>query len=54
MRFTPRERPHAGRQGGAFNRAPKHSKSRYLVFNAGHANTPDVAKVELVAWLKSL
>jgi dienelactone hydrolase len=38
----------------AFNRAPKHSKSKYLVVNAGHANTPDVAKAELVAWLKSL
>jgi pimeloyl-ACP methyl ester carboxylesterase len=38
----------------AFNKAPKHPKSKYLVVNAGHANTPDVAKAEVVAWLKSL
>jgi dienelactone hydrolase len=38
----------------AFNKAPKHPKSKYLVVTAGHANTPDVAKAEVVAWLKSL
>jgi dienelactone hydrolase len=38
----------------AFNRAPKNQKSKYLVVNARHENTPDVAKAEVVAWLKSL
>jgi dienelactone hydrolase len=38
----------------AFNRAPKNPKSKYLVVNARHENTPDVAKGEVVAWLKSL
>jgi pimeloyl-ACP methyl ester carboxylesterase len=37
-----------------FNRVPKHSKSKYLEVNARHENTPDVAKAEVVAWLKSL
>ena len=38
----------------AFNRAPKHPKSKYLEVNARHENTPDVAKDAVVAWLKSL
>jgi dienelactone hydrolase len=38
----------------AFNRAPKHPKSRYLVVNARHENTPDVAKGEVVVWLGAL
>jgi dienelactone hydrolase len=38
----------------AFSRAPKHSKSKYLEVNARHENTPDVAKAEVIAWLKSL
>jgi hypothetical protein len=38
----------------AFNRAPKNQKSKYLVVNARHENTPDMAKPEVVAWLKSL
>jgi hypothetical protein len=38
----------------AFNRAPKHPKSKYLEVNARHENTADVAKGEVVAWLKSL
>jgi dienelactone hydrolase len=38
----------------AFNKAPKHPKSKYLEVNARHENTPDVAKGEVVAWLKTL
>jgi dienelactone hydrolase len=38
----------------AFDRAPKHAKSRYLEVNARHENTPDVSKDQVVAWLKSL
>ena len=38
----------------AFDRAPKHPKSKYLEVNARHENTPDVAKDAVVAWLKSL
>jgi dienelactone hydrolase len=38
----------------AFNKAPKHPKSKYLEVNARHENTPDVAKADVVAWLKSL
>jgi dienelactone hydrolase len=38
----------------AFNRAPKHPKSKYLEVNARHENTPDAARGEVVTWLKSL
>jgi dienelactone hydrolase len=38
----------------AFNRAPKHPKSRYVEVNATHENTPDVAKAEVIAWLNAL
>jgi dienelactone hydrolase len=38
----------------AFSKAPKNPKSKYLEVNARHENTPDVAKAEVVAWLKSL
>ncbi|MCC6946380.1 MAG: alpha/beta fold hydrolase [Bradyrhizobiaceae bacterium] len=38
----------------AFNRSPKNPKSKYLEVKAGHENTPDVAKGDVVAWLKSL
>lgn len=38
----------------AYNRATKHPKSKYLEVNARHENTPDVAKGEVVAWLKTL
>ena len=34
--------------------APKHPKCRYVEVNANHANTPDVAKADVVAWLKSI
>jgi pimeloyl-ACP methyl ester carboxylesterase len=38
----------------AFDRAPKHPKSTYLEVNARHENTPDIAKDQVVAWLKTL
>jgi len=38
----------------AYNRAPKHPKSKYLEVNARHENTSDVAKGEVIAWLKTL
>jgi pimeloyl-ACP methyl ester carboxylesterase len=38
----------------AFDRAPRHAKSKYLEVNARHENTPDVSKDQVVAWLKSL
>ena len=38
----------------AFNRAPRNPKSKYIVVNAGHETTPDVAKADVVAWLRSL
>jgi hypothetical protein len=41
-------------EGYAFNRAPKTPHNKYLVVNARHENTPDVAKADVVVWLKSL
>jgi hypothetical protein len=38
----------------AFDRAPRHPKSKYLEVNARHENTPDVAKDQIVVWLKTL
>jgi pimeloyl-ACP methyl ester carboxylesterase len=38
----------------AYARAPKHPKSRYLVVSAGHADTPNAARDQVVAWLKAL
>lgn len=38
----------------AFNRAPAHSASKYLVVQADHASTPDVAAADALAWVKSL
>jgi hypothetical protein len=38
----------------AFDRAPRHAKSKYLEVNARHENTPDISKDQVVAWLKSL
>ena len=40
--------------GYAFNKAAKNPKSRYLEVNADHKDTPDVARAEVIAWLKSL
>ncbi len=38
----------------AYAKLPAHTKSRYLVVEAGHGNTPEVAAGEVLAWLKSL
>ncbi len=38
----------------AFDRAPRHAKSRYLVVDAGHIDTPDRARAEVAAWLRAL
>ena len=44
----------AAGSGYAFDKAPKHPKSRYLEVNADHRGTPDVARGQIVSWLKSL
>ena len=36
----------------AFAKAPPHPASQYLVVEAGHVNTPDVAADQIVAWLR--
>jgi hypothetical protein len=33
---------------------PRHPKSKYLVVKAGHKDTPNVAREQVVAWLKGL
>lgn len=38
----------------AFNKAPSHSASRYLVLETDHGNTPDVAAGDVLAWIKGL
>ena len=38
----------------AYGRAPKHAKSKYLVVEAGHRDTPHAARQEVVAWLRML
>jgi len=38
----------------AFDRAPSHSLSKYLVVSANHATTPEVAADQTVAWLKTV
>jgi dienelactone hydrolase len=40
--------------GYAFDRAPKHPKSKYLAVDARHETTPDIAKNEVIAWLAKL
>jgi len=37
-----------------FNKVPKHTRNRYLVVNADHANTPVVAASQIVEWIMSL
>ena len=41
-------------EGYAYARAPRHPKSRYLVVSAGHADTPNAARDQVVAWLRAL
>jgi pimeloyl-ACP methyl ester carboxylesterase len=38
----------------AFAKAPPHPKSRYLVVQAGHRSTPDIAAEQVVEWLLGL
>jgi pimeloyl-ACP methyl ester carboxylesterase len=38
----------------AFNRAPPHPKSKYLVVESDHGNTPNDARDDIVRWLASL
>jgi pimeloyl-ACP methyl ester carboxylesterase len=38
----------------AYNRAPTHPASRYLVVEADHASTPDVAAQQVKAWIEAL
>lgn len=41
-------------RGYIFSRAKANPKSRYVEVDAGHFNTPDKARDEVVAWLKAL
>ena len=41
-------------EGYAYARAPRHPKSKYLVVSAGHIDTPNVAREQVVAWLRTL
>ena len=38
----------------AYAKLPPHGKSRYLVVEAGHGNTPEVATADVIEWLKGL
>ena len=38
----------------AYAKLPAHGKSRYLVVEAGHGNTPEVATAGVIEWLKGL
>lgn len=41
-------------EGYAYANLPAHPKNKYLVVEAGHGNTPDVAANNTLEWLKSL
>ncbi len=45
---------YAAGRGYIFSRAKANAKSRYVEVNAGHFDTPDKARDEVVAWLKTL
>ena len=38
----------------AYDKAPAHPSSKYLVVQADHVSTPDVAAGEVLAWIQSL
>lgn len=40
--------------GYAFDKAPKHPASKYVVVQADHISTPDAAVGDVLAWIKSL
>ena len=37
-----------------FNKVPKHPRNTYLVVNADHRTTPEVAASQIVEWIMSL
>lgn len=41
-------------QAYAFDKVPAHPHSQYLVVQAGHLDTPDVAAAQVLAWIKAL
>ncbi|HEX5125458.1 MAG TPA: hypothetical protein VFW00_01840 [Rhodocyclaceae bacterium] len=41
-------------QSYIFDKAPAHTKSRYITVNADHIGVPDAASAELVTWLDTL
>jgi pimeloyl-ACP methyl ester carboxylesterase len=45
---------YAAGRGYVFSRAKANPKSRYLEIDAGHFDTPDRARADVVAWLKTL
>ena len=49
-----RQDPHRRPKSYAYDRAPPHPKSKYLIVNAGHRDTPDAARQEVIAWLKQI
>lgn len=42
------------REGYAFDKAPKHPKSAYVVIDSNHRKTPADGAASIVAWLKAL
>lgn len=45
---------HEAGRGYIFARAKPNPKSRYVEIDAGHFDTPDKARAEVIAWLKAL
>ncbi len=41
-------------EGYAFAKAPAHPLNRYVVVEAGHADTPDSAIRQVIDWIKAL
>ena len=41
-------------EGYAYARAPKHAKSRYVIVDANHRDTPTAARQAVIDWLKAL
>jgi pimeloyl-ACP methyl ester carboxylesterase len=48
------DRIHEAGRGYIFARAKPNPKSRYVEVNAGHFDTPEAAKADVIAWLKTL
>jgi pimeloyl-ACP methyl ester carboxylesterase len=45
---------HAAGPAYAYDKAPQHPASQYLVVEADHIGTPDVAAAQVLAWVKGL